>query len=345
MRMFPLALACAILSLSSTALAAASRVVVIRPADAAATVGEAITRVEAELRAAGFEVVGVQSSDAAPSREELARQVEAHRAVAALSISYREGATSAELWVVDEVTDKTVIRNVDVGGAPSDGPSVLAIRAVELLRASLIEVTVPRPSAPPAADEVPDDVQDFAEEATEAAAGSPMAGLGLELAAVALVGFDSIGASVGPAARVSYVAPIGFGGRLTWLGPTFGASVSGPEGDARIRQEALLVEAIWSPELPVRWLAPSVAIGGGFYHLSARGELAPPATSRDDDVGAGALSIGVGLGASISSRVMLRTELVAILGAADLGVRMGGERVGSMGRPSLAPTLGVLGRF
>jgi hypothetical protein len=346
MRLLPLALACALLLISESIFAAPSRVVVLRPAEAAPTLGEAITRVEAELRAAGFEVVVVQSSSAAPSREELEGQAEASTAVAGISISYREGAASAELWVVDQVTDKTVIRTVNVDDSASgEGPSALAIRAVELLRASLIEVTVPTSAEPDPTVGVPEDVQDFAEEGHDAGTTSRMAGLGLELDAVVIAGFDRIGPSVGPAARLSYLAPIGIGGRLTWLGPTFGGSVSGAQGDAQIRQEALLVEAVWSPVLPIRWLVPSVAVGGGFYHLSARGELDPPATSRDDDVGAGALAVGVGLGAALSSRIVLRAEVTALVSTADLGVRMGGEQVGTMGRPSLAPTVGMLGLF
>jgi hypothetical protein len=319
-----------------------SRVVVIRPAQASPTLREAHTRAEAELRAAGFEVVEIQSDDISPSRVELEHAARQSDAIAAISIWQTEGDAAADVWVVDQVTGKTVIRTVDVAGsAPAEIPSALAIRAVELLRASLIEVTVAAESPEERPADVPDDVEEFVAPDPR----HPLEGLAFELAVVALVSFDEVSISAGPAARVSGMTASGLGARATWLGPSFGASVDGPEGEARVRQEALLFEGIWAPRLSLGPFTPSIAVGAGFYHLEAQGALEAPSVGQNDDVWAGCVSVGAGVGVSLTEDVMLRGELSGIVGAADLGIRMGGRRIGSVGRPTLAPSLGVVGRF
>src|SRR5262249_49620676 len=56
--------------------------------------------------------------------------------------------TSAELWVVDRVTGKTVVRRVHADPKAARIAEVLSVRAVELLRASFLELAMPSPPAP-----------------------------------------------------------------------------------------------------------------------------------------------------------------------------------------------------
>ena len=67
---------------------------------------------------------------------------------------------SAELWVIDRVTGKTVVRRVNAAaGDPARAAEILAVRAVELLRASFLELAItpdaeaaPRPATAPAVE-------------------------------------------------------------------------------------------------------------------------------------------------------------------------------------------------
>ena len=59
-------------------------------------------------------------------------------ALAAINLVAETGKTSVDVWLVDRVSGKTTMRTVVVQKS-ADASSVLAIRAVELLRASLRE--------------------------------------------------------------------------------------------------------------------------------------------------------------------------------------------------------------
>jgi hypothetical protein len=100
------------------------------------------TRVAAELEALGFRVV-TQTQE--PRAEELASEARRASAFAAIGV----GPTSAgnvEITVLDRVTGKTVRREL-LGRSLGDPTTreLVALRASELLRASLMEIEAPHP--------------------------------------------------------------------------------------------------------------------------------------------------------------------------------------------------------
>jgi hypothetical protein len=103
------------------------RVVVVTPEVDA----EVSARLRAELTALGFEVVEGELDVAAPSLDELAKSREA-----AFAVELTPSDGGYEVTLRDRVTNKTLLREV-VGGAR---PAEIALRAVELLRASLLEL-------------------------------------------------------------------------------------------------------------------------------------------------------------------------------------------------------------
>ncbi len=101
------------------------------------------TRVAAELEALGF---SVQSQTHAPRPDELA--VEARRAGAFAAIGIGPTAEgSVEITVLDRVTGKTLRREL-LGRSLTDPTTreLVALRASELLRASLMELEAPHPT-------------------------------------------------------------------------------------------------------------------------------------------------------------------------------------------------------
>jgi hypothetical protein len=85
----------------------------------------------------GFEVE-IRTAQESISPENLAQSAESVQAVASVSFVRDEGYTTADIKISDRVTGKTTIRTIatPVG---TDAASLLALRAVELLRASLRE--------------------------------------------------------------------------------------------------------------------------------------------------------------------------------------------------------------
>jgi hypothetical protein len=100
------------------------------------------TRVAAELEALGFAVLSVAHT---PEPSELTREARRAGAFAAIGIGpTAEG--SVEITVLDRVTGKTLRREV-LGRSLTDPTTreLVALRASELLRASLMEVEAPHP--------------------------------------------------------------------------------------------------------------------------------------------------------------------------------------------------------
>jgi hypothetical protein len=134
------------LSLAGPARASPSRVVVVQSANESQIVNQATMRLRAELAASGFEVITIDRAPGASPREAV-EDVGLHP-VATLSIVSTEKGAAIDVWVADHLTGKTLVRRVDIDSqAAPAAPKVLAIRAVELLRASLLEAE----SAPPEA--------------------------------------------------------------------------------------------------------------------------------------------------------------------------------------------------
>ncbi len=121
--------------------------VVVQSANESQIVNQATTRLRAELAASGFEVITLDRAPGATPRDAV-EDVGFHP-VATLSIVSTEKGAAVDVWVADHLTGKTLVRRVDIDSqaAPS-APKVLAIRAVELLRASLLEAERAPPASP-----------------------------------------------------------------------------------------------------------------------------------------------------------------------------------------------------
>lgn len=138
-----------------------SLVTVVRSPRPRTMFDEATMRLAAELRAAGFLVRVIDAAPGLDGRGQVevsarsgeqergaARTAEASFATIAILETARGAA--ADVWVADHLTQKTLVRRVEIGDAGSPtAASDLAVRSVELLRASLLEVKTSNGPAPP----------------------------------------------------------------------------------------------------------------------------------------------------------------------------------------------------
>ncbi|WP_434047179.1 MULTISPECIES: hypothetical protein [Sorangium] len=343
------------------AAAAASRVAILEADADDPLVREAATRLKAELGAAGFQVVIVPLAREGDVRAALERAAQDEGAFAAAAIFRSRAGATADLWIVDRVTQKTVVRTVEVSGAAA--PSVMAVRAVELLQASLLEANLLASRARPggAADggvAVPDDVQRWMAPARRQAAADPaaerpgmFAGVGVEAGIAALQSTGGVGPSLGPALRLSYggpagsgVLPAGLAARLTFAGPTLGPALEGALGTVSVRQEMALLEAVWAFETGGA-VSPVLSAGLGGYHLFISGDPLPPLRSATGEVWSVAAALGGGAGLRLTERAALLLDVHAILAEPRAVVTLGGERLGAAGRPTFAGFLGLLVRL
>lgn len=281
--------------------------------------------VAAEVRRVGFESSDVASAHDPETLEPLARE---RGAVAAIARSVRGSVIT--VWVADRMTGKLLARVVP--GEVKDSERTQAIRAVELLRASVLELALPEP--PPSELPIPPAATTLA----ESAATTPLAA---DLAIEGLAGFTpqaTVALGVGltmslapPGSRFSgvlvarlWAAPaalvfdegtvslrpqgFGAGGRFMWIdGPTVKVSVAAGAGIVLLDLEARTTLSDVSPDSQLLvggsvWLQPAVAVALGervSLRAAVTGAVQLPlvqisTTSRQVRVGAPWLDLSIG---------------------------------------------------
>ena len=327
------------LALIRTAVAAPARVALVREREPSALAQRTLTRLRAELIAAGFEVTEIERHG--EDAREAAEAEPAAGVFATIVIVPRTG-DAADIWVADRITEKTVVRRVEgAGGSGRDVATVLAVRAVELLQASLLEA-LERPSsvasaAPPAPGPVvPSEVSAWMQArhaANESAASE--AHFGLQGGAAVIHSFSGVGPAVLPVLGLVYhlSTDVAFGIRAG--GPAFAADLRATGGTIAVRQQLVNLDIIYALLSPGAAVRPVVMGSVGAYHLDVVGAAAPPDRGESDGVWAALFGLGAGAKLRLGARVSLLGDLRLFFLAPQPIVRAAGAEVGRMSRPSM----------
>jgi hypothetical protein len=169
-------------------------------------------------------------------------------------------ASNAELWVVDRLTNKTVVRRVATGGdTERPSPEVLALKAVELLRASLLELMVERNAAPPprASRIATQHASDWAARPLISAAPR----WAIETGAAVIWSPTQIDAAFESVARGRFAPAKDLQIKLSFVGLGTHRQVSGTGGSAFLEQWCGLAEGLFFP-LPPFVIRPYLVLGG-----------------------------------------------------------------------------------
>ncbi len=333
-------IAAAFMGVASIALASGSRIVLLSErAGDDAIMARAQLRLAAELRAAGFEVEegGVEAQGDARRIVETPASGEPF---ATVFLRRAGDGTSTDVWVADHITHKTVVRSVSVPGSGESADRALALRVVELMRASLVEAMV-LPSAdvvtPPAPDVKAWTREELRIQPPEKVAGERVA-LGLGVAAA--FASPDVGFAVAPALRVAWRAGPMWVLRAAVVGPAFGGRVQRREGDVTIRQEMALLELSFDPET-TRPIQACAALGAGAYHIDERGNAAAPFAGVHDEAWSALLSAGAGIRIRVSRISSIELESRLLWAMPRPVVVFGSERVAAAMHPGEVTTLGV----
>jgi hypothetical protein len=324
-----------------------SRVALVSPAQHDALVADVTSRMNAELTASGFDVVIVPPPDDGDVRAavELARTGPGVVATFAVVSMGRQAAV--DVWLSDRITGKTIVKRLDPGPVAARAPAVLAIRAVELLRASLLETLVP-PSDPAATAPapVPMDVSHFVEAKSQPSRPRrPWPGVTSFGAGVgALDGFGGLGPAMYPVVRLAYAVRADTFVRATIGGPSLGLAIRSATGSATARQEFGLLELAYA------WpIAPSVQIvasgGAGVYHLQVQGSALPPFGGDSPQLWSPLFDVGVGGAFRIGEHSGILLDLHALVTQRQARVVFADGESKTSGRPIGAVTLGLWSSF
>jgi hypothetical protein len=330
------------ISLASRKLRAESALVVlVRPSAKSEIVSEVITRIRGELIADGFEVSVVDAPPGSDPASVLARADQQTGAAATLGLFLHRDANAADLWVVDRLTNKTVVRSVEMTKSPAASvPEVLARRSVELLRASLLEILVDAQKRPLARPAPREQASRWVAQALEPRQSS----WGVEAGAQLLAGFGGVGAAVMPVGRVRVVLSPRFVARLTVSGLGTRPRVETAEGTATVSQEIGLLELV-GEVAPQSWLRPSLSFGAGAYHIGVAGTATSPYAGFDGNRFVFAADAGAGLALSLTSAFALSLEGHAILVTPYPVIRFLEVETATIQNPLLSGVLTLVGRL
>jgi hypothetical protein len=301
-----------------------------------------------ELMIEGFDAQVVELALGADTRVSLEKIAPTFAATALVAVVAGADAGSAELWVVDRVTGKTVVRRIraDPQAAATRTAEVLSVRAVELLRASFLELAITSKPIPEAVDvppvPPPPTVTRFATEplADPDWTWAVEAGGGVMAAVYASGG---VGNEFVPVARVERAFGPRWCTRMTFAGLGTQARVDVQGGYAHVSQSVVIADGVFRFRRGRR-LEPIVSLGAGTLRLAAEGQLMAPYQSESGSRWSLAVDAGVGVRVPIKERRFeLGVEIHALVAEPYPVVRFFDTEVARAGRPSLLGSVTLLG--
>jgi hypothetical protein len=322
-------------------------VVLLQPATSPRAVAGALVRVRGELSAEGFEVVVVTESIGPDVRGSLERSAPARDAVATVAVVAGADLGTTEVWVVDRVTGKTVVRRVSVQVDSPRASEVLAVRAVELLRASFLELAIGeerRPPPGPATATLPATPPVVRRWVAEELEPTRRWDWGFELGGVVVGSFEHLGPAFLPMVRVEaayrgrYVARLSGAG----FGPPAEVTLPSSAGRAEVSQQLALAEGAIVFRAGRRF-QPMLTLGAGALHFAADGIVTSQYTGRSNARWAFAASAGAGVRLHLHRRFELAIEASAIGAWPYPVVRFFDTDAARAGRPSLMAGLTLIG--
>jgi hypothetical protein len=325
-----------------------SRVVLLSRDDEKQVLAQVLNRLAAELGAVGFGIDSQTVAAEADPRDQVEAAAQQSNAFSAIAVIQTKEGAAVDIWISDQVTGKTVVRRLELKRAAEaeQDLSVLAVRAVELLRASLVELEIQLPGQGQAQEEPPDDVASWVAEST---AGRLQARARVHtpgVAASAVVRFTpEIGPSFGPQVFLFYEHVIGLGLQAGLVGPCYGAEVSSELGRAELREEMIAAHRTGARSLLNGKLSFHVRLGAGALHARAVGRADPPLIAQSDDTWLFALDGGLGGRYWLSNYFALALDVHVSACPSDAPVRIADQPAARLCRPAINSGLGLAVRL
>jgi hypothetical protein len=248
----------------------------------------------------------------------------------------------AELCIVQLAAPRVAVRRATVAVEdPELMPDALAARALELLRATALELSIEMEHAPRSQERPQSPPNVVSPPSMPPAAAQP------EAAFVAIdMGLGLWNSIDGPPPAATPVGRIGV--RLsdrTWARLSVAGWGSRPRvdttyGSAVLSQSVALAElaAVFRRDKRVR---PALSLGAGVVRVDVAGTGAAPYEGREPQRWSAAFDGGVGVAVAIGSHAAVVAELHALLASPHPVVRFIDTRAATIGYPSLMPTLAL----
>jgi len=295
---------------------------------------EAETVTLEEFRALNFKVAvidGIATGERERRIELGVLAEEKHAACALRIVKPPEGtASGVDLWITDRVTGKTVFKNITIEEEESSEPAlVVALRVVELLRASLLEITVP--DAPGGDVEPLPQMVEMVKEVT-GAVEKPPGPVGLRLGAEVIGAPGGAGARGAVAMAVRWSVFTHLSLELDGFISLFGKDIKEEGASASFYTAVARVWSLW--EIRGRGLfRPSIGAGGGLLIPWAKGSGSAYYEVRTDRGAVGYVGATAQLALALTRSFWLRFGVNAGASLPEVRMLFAGKEVASFGMP------------
>ncbi len=296
-------------------------------------------RLVAELESLGFRAVVLDPSAEPASRASLEASARQAGAIAAIRAVPSE--RGVEVWIADRVTGKTVLRDLANDRGTPDLDDALALRVVELLRASLLEIALPTPSRGevPATPEIVEKMSVSLPIVAERPPPPPT--WRLSLAPGLLLSPGGFGASASLALGLDWTPGDHVGVFALAAIPLTGAHIERAQGSADL---TILLAGGGMRFLPVSpksaWI-PSIDLGLAAVSLRSAGTANPGFGASSPSAVTAAPFARLGLAFAPTARLRLRADVLAGLAAPGIAVEFAQHAVATWGAPLVLSTVGV----
>jgi len=323
--------------------ALAATVLIVRPANSPPVMVETWVRINGELTSAGFRTEIVDASvgaglDGRESRAGLERLAARRGVDAVVAIMGASSPDSVEVWVIDKVTGKSVVRRVPFEPAAPRAPETLAIRAIELLRSSFLEIDLAARERRDGASAAPSPaVVRFV--AMERLAQHPER-FGVEVGGAAIMSLDGVGPALLPLLLFNWALRPWFVAQMTLAGLGTRPTVESRAGSAQVTQAYGLLGSYLCLRAGER-LRPFVGLSAGALRTSVEGQADSPNQGHADAQWSFLVDGGLGMWLRLPARFYLSFAAHAQMAEPYLAVRFLDVVVATSARPNLLLTFTI----
>jgi hypothetical protein len=315
-------------------------VILLQPAAASAAVQRSLARIRDELAADRFRVVVAESQPGADPAAAIDTAARGEAGGTVLVVFGDPATGQAELCLVRRAAGRVAVRRATViADDPERVPEALASRALELLRATALELSIEgeRPVRVQAQPEPrsPVDVR-----ARVVPAPPAPVRVTVDMGVGMWNSLDGPPAAVTPVGRVGLRLWDWAWARISVAGLGSHPRVATSTGSAVLSQTTVLLEgaALLRRDKRIR---PVFSLGAGILNVAVVGTGTPPYQGREPQQWSAAFDAGVGVAVAVGARAALVTELHALLATPHPVVRFADTRAATIGYPSLMLTLAL----
>jgi hypothetical protein len=318
----------------------AATVVFLWPPNPSAEVTQALTLLRGELLSVGLEVTMADRDAAHHGGEEDAVWLEIfanHGANAVIDPIGDDVLQAIDVWIVKTQPQRFEVAHVAADLKDAQRPEMLALRAVEALRASLLQMdwaarkrhgeAVPEPGASPTP---PLQVQP----------GDPGERVGIEIGAAAIMSLDGLGPAVMPTVGVGWATRPWLIVQASAAGLGSRPTVANAAGSARVAQQFAVLGASYRFR-PSQRLWPFFGLSAGALHTSVEGRTGLGTTGHNLGRWSALLDLSLGTGLRLYGRYTLTLAAHVQMAQPYVAIDIVDTVGATTGRPNLLLTLTV----